>query len=255
MRPTPCTSASPTKPSASGRRRVVESYLNVPADHRRGGDLRRRRGAPGLRVPLGERGLRGHLHAVRPDVHRADRGRHAAVGPEGPGPGPAQEPRAAAPPRDRRSCRTRTRSGRGRGDRVPGHPQGVGRRRRARHEDRPGRRDAARVFPQAQARRSPASRTATSTSSATSRSRGTSSSRSSPTARARSGPRRARVKRRHQKLRKPPASRSSGPRARPSSGPCRERLPLGRDRGVEARASTSWRAWRSRTSSAATSPP
>jgi 3-dehydroquinate dehydratase II len=59
-----CTSASPTRTSASARARARELPQH-PADHRGRRDHGRRRDPPGLRLPGRERGVRGDLRAVR----------------------------------------------------------------------------------------------------------------------------------------------------------------------------------------------
>ncbi len=100
--------------------------------HRRRRDHRRRRHPSGLRLPGRERRVRRHLPGVEHHVHRPHRRSDPADGRQG--------DRAAAGPGGRRADRARARPGRStdvdealrgrRGDRLPGHHQGDGRRRR-----------------------------------------------------------------------------------------------------------------------------
>ena len=106
-----------------------------------GGDPVRRRGQrraghpSGLRLPVGERGLRRARRAGRPDLHRPERRLHPHDGRQGRG-----QARDAARRRALRAGAGRRPAGRSGGgpragarDRLPGDRQGRGRRRRPRH--------------------------------------------------------------------------------------------------------------------------
>ena len=102
--------------------------------HRRRQEARRRRGASGLRLPVGERRLRARLRRGRPRLHRPLARGHRRHGQQGRG--------QAAHARGRRAVRAglpgrrpvRRRAGaRGRPHRLSRHGQGRGRRRRTRH--------------------------------------------------------------------------------------------------------------------------
>ena len=156
-----------------------------PGDHQRRRGHRRRRDPPRLRLPRRERRVRRDRRSTaactsigpQPEVMRlmgdkisARKAMSEAGVPILPGTGVIETDREAE--RGRRAHR------------LPGHHQGVGRRRRPRHEDRRGAGSAcARSSRRRAPRRRPASATPTSTSSATSRRRATSRSRSSATAR------------------------------------------------------------------------
>ena len=106
-----------------------------PAHHQRGGDHRRRRHSPGLRLPLRERPLRRGVRIVPHHLHRPDRRADPRDGRQGGrarghdrrgGAGGARQRRAGADDRGGRRRRP-TRH------RLPGDRQGGGRRRRPRH--------------------------------------------------------------------------------------------------------------------------
>ena len=75
---TRCTSTSRTRTCASVRARGGE-LPEHSAHHLRGRDHELRRDPSGLRLPLGEREVRGDLHHVRRHVHRAVAGRDPAA--------------------------------------------------------------------------------------------------------------------------------------------------------------------------------
>ena len=171
-----------------GPARSADSYLSVPADHQRGGDHRRRRDSPGLRVPVRERVPRRGLRGVPHQVHRAGAQRHPAARRQGArAPGDEEGRRArSCPAATARSTARRRREDR-QGPRVSRHHQGGGRRRRPRHARHPrGRRAEQRAEDGHSARPRPPSASATSTSRSTSRTRATSSSRCSAITTARS---------------------------------------------------------------------
>jgi hypothetical protein len=130
--------AWPTRRSASARRPRSDSYLSMAADHvglrdhRRGGD------PPRLRLPLRERQFRAGGRGSRHQVHRPLGGAYPHDGRQDHRQGHDAEAGRALRARLGRRCRA---PGNGRGHRrryrLPGHHQGDGGRRRARHEARP----------------------------------------------------------------------------------------------------------------------
>ena len=85
----------PRRPGGLHRTRPGQAQLPQHVGHHRGGAAhRRRRGPPGLRLPLRGTGLRRGLRGLRPDLRRPARGRDGAagrqvVGARGPWPRPA----------------------------------------------------------------------------------------------------------------------------------------------------------------------
>jgi pyruvate/2-oxoglutarate dehydrogenase complex dihydrolipoamide acyltransferase (E2) component len=127
-----CPCCSPTRRSASGphRRRVVPQR---PQPALGGHRHRSRGGASRLRLPGRERRVRGEVRGAQPGVHRSASRDDRPHRRQGQRPPPGRGGRRADHARARTLPRPRGRAGvRGR-DRVPGHPQGLGRRRRSRH--------------------------------------------------------------------------------------------------------------------------
>ena len=118
-----------------------ESYLNIAAIVDARASARRRRGASGLRLPVGERGVRGRVRRGRPDLHRSARRGHSRDGIEDGG-ARATRRRPAC-----RSCRARLPTAQSddaiaaavRDGRLSGAAQGRRRRRRQGHARRPQR--------------------------------------------------------------------------------------------------------------------
>ena len=162
-----------------GPPRSAESYLNVPAVISRGGD----RGCgcdPSRLWPVErERELRRGVPRVEHQVHRAAAGGDAADGREGKGAHGDEEGQGADPARLGGRDPERGRgAGVGEVGRLPGDPEGVGGRRRARHARDPHRRTSCRRSSRRRRpRRRMPSATATCTWRSSSSSRGTSSSR------------------------------------------------------------------------------
>ena len=73
---TPCMCASPTRASASARRRRAKSYLNIPAIMTAARDHARRCDPSGLRLPVGERQVRGDRRKAQDHLHRPEARAH-----------------------------------------------------------------------------------------------------------------------------------------------------------------------------------
>ena len=142
---TRCTSRPPTRPSGSARRRRARAISTSSADRRR----RERAGAdavhPGLRVPLGERGVRARRarrpasssSARRPTVIARDGIEDRRARADGSGRRPGRARRDAGGPADEAiAAAVRER-------RLPGAGEGRGRRRRQGHARRRARSDDA----------------------------------------------------------------------------------------------------------------
>ena len=123
------------------RSAAVEVELPQHLQHHLGRrDHRRRRHPSGLRLPRRERPLRRGARRVQDRLDRAAPGGHPPDGRQGQGAADGEGGGRAGAPRQPGAAGGREPGGgpRGRG-RLPGDPQGVGRRRRARHADRPRR--------------------------------------------------------------------------------------------------------------------
>ena len=167
---------------------VARQLSQHPPDRRGLRDHRRRRRASGLRLPVGERQVRRHPGRAQHHLHRPVGRPHPHHGRQDRGQAHRQAPRHSGRARLRRRGHRRTRSqAHRRRDRLSGHHQGVGRRRRPRHEG--GAHARTTSIDGACRRRAPKparpSATTPSTSRNISKSRATSRSRCSATARAR----------------------------------------------------------------------
>ena len=124
---------------------VARQLPEHAGDHQRGRGHRLGGDPPGLRLPVGERGLRRARREERLHVRRPARRDHPPDGRQGLGHPGDEEGRRALRARLRRPARHRARRDpphRAR-HRLPGDHQGLGRRRRPRHARRAQRGDAA----------------------------------------------------------------------------------------------------------------
>ena len=110
-----------------------------PGHPLRGGDHPGRRHPPRLRLPLRERRLRRGLRELQDPLHRPPAGDAAPDGQQGACPRGGEGGRHSAAAGLAGGAQGPGRgAGRGGPHRLPGHPQGGGRRRRPGDEDRPG---------------------------------------------------------------------------------------------------------------------